>query len=92
MRKNTTNIRQFFAILFSLLSVVVLEPVAAGDLLNAPNSGAGQLSRQLTGTGEELAGQLKLRQRQLELGFNQEQARFDFAEESRRGHPMLCGR
>lgn len=37
--QNTTSSRLFLAALFSLVSVVVLESVASGDLLNAPNRG-----------------------------------------------------
>lgn len=37
---NTTICRLILVALFSLLSVGMLESVAAGDLLNAPNSGA----------------------------------------------------
>jgi len=56
-RKTTRN-WLFLAALFSFLTVVGSGSVAVGDLLVAPNPGAGTIAGQIAGPGQTLAGQL----------------------------------
>ena len=53
--KYTTSNRLFLAVLFSIVSVVVWDSVATGDLHVAPNS---EIAEQLSGPGQRLAGQI----------------------------------